>query len=195
MLFRSINEGLHEGGFARSAAEAETVNAGTAEKQRREYMTGQEGRSASDRSRITAATRERAGHYVELRHLQAEATTQMISSGESEVPESMVNAVLTQGGAAFGQGSRLEQENRRLTSYNINSRLEQSTEGRAYQAEHGRLGGGSAEKDMADAANQLKRIADGFEKDRAAKETGEKKPGVPVALLAAGGGGKRQAAP
>ena len=107
----TIDEGINQGGFARSATEAASVGADTAESEQKKYLRGEEGIAASDRSNLLRAQREAAGYYSPLRHLQNEALTQMVSSRELEMPENAYNAILT-GASSFQQGSREEAETR-----------------------------------------------------------------------------------
>lgn len=167
----ALNEGLRQGGFARSAAEASTVGAGTAAGQSREYLGGQEGVAAAGRSRLLGTNREQAGKYAPLRQLQMEALTQLVSSGDLEMPENAMNAILT-GASSFQQGSREESETRALVGHNLRNRLGGYREGREYLQGHS-FDRSTAEKDLADAARLLKRLADAAEK----QNRGQDKPG------------------
>jgi hypothetical protein len=192
----AINEGIRQGGFARSEAEAQSVGAETAEAEQKKYLGGQEGRAASDRSELIRTQRERAGKYVELRHMQSEATRALVGSGELEVPEDMWNAIQSGAEASFGHGSREEQQVRKLTASNLNMGLSGYSKGREYLAEKGSLGGASDEARLGEAANLLRDLRDEARKTRELQErvaaAAKDKVSAPLSASPTGGGGKRQ---
>ena len=145
----------------------------TAESEQKKYLRGEEGIAASDRSNLLRAQREAAGYYSPLRHLQNEALTQMVSSRELEMPENAYNAILT-GASSFQQGSR-GRTNSHCSRPNFTNRLSGYKEGREYlyQNAPGGFDRSTAEKDLADAARLLKRLAD-------AAENGARKRPIPL---------------
>ncbi len=111
----------------------------------------------------------------------------MVSSRELEMPENAYNAILT-GASSFQQGSREEAETRALVGQNLTNRLSGYKEGREYlyQNAPGGFDRSTAEKDLADAARLLKRLADAAEKQR------EEKADPPLSSKPPAGGGARQ---
>lgn len=180
-----INEGIRGGGFLRSAAEAASVNEVTAAAETNRFKQSQEGRAATDRSEEIAIARERAGKYVELRHIQSEARKAIVTGGEMEIPEAAVGAFLTRTGEAWNLGGRFEQAERAETARMLRERLVSSHEGRQWLIEHnastaqaarfmppkteeaersmagvasGMINSSASERLLADAANSLRRI-------------------------------------
>jgi hypothetical protein len=203
----AVAEGLREGGFARAAAEAESVGAGTAEAESRAYLGGQTGRAATDRMKVLEAQRLRAGHYVELKHLQQEALQSLVSTGQLEVPEDVMHAILTGEGAMFGQGTREDQEVRRLVAANILTKMRDLQLNRGPIGEmatdallqfgpggggFGGIGGGTDDSTLADAANALRQIADESARLRQASEAAGGKLDKPLEPGVKGGNGLRQ---
>jgi hypothetical protein len=173
----AINEGIRVEGFQRAQQEAEGVNAETVDRERHKYLAGQEGRAARDRARETAIARERAGRYAELRHWQSKARKSLVSSGDLEIPEGMVETFLTKGGAAFGQGLREEQEERALVAKDLRERLSGAAQGRVWldRDSHALQLACSRtvpEATLAAAANELKRIREMMERQE--KERGQR---------------------
>lgn len=174
----ALNEGLRGGGFQRAMAEAETVNAETADAETKIYKSGREGVAASQRSRLLAEKRQNASFYEPLKQVQREQLILMEQSHELESPESVIDAIMTGRAETNGLGNREQQQLKKRTAYDLNSRLQMSKQGREWLTqEFGRdkMGGGrepgvlapdASDRDMARAAQMLEKIAQQNERAR-----------------------------
>ena len=204
----ALNEGIRGGAFQRAEQEAAGVDAGTVRSEIARHKRSQEGRAAMDRSNEVAAMRERAGNYVELRHIQSEVRQAQVASGDLEVPEGMIGAYMTGGyGAVYGMGSRQEQEERAGGGRVKREGLLNSRAGRRWLIEHNPeaarierkfpssnmneerqradfasrnlFNRATDEKTLADAANELKRIREIQEKKLQAAERARNQQAAP----------------
>ena len=185
----ALNEGIRGGGFQRAQAEAASVDSGTADAETRQYKGGREGVAARQRSELLATDRERAAQYEPLKQRQRDAAIALHGSGELEMPENVMNAMLTGSGSMVGMGDREKQQVNKLTATNLNQGLMGYGEGRQYLSDkygHDRMGGGrdigaisgsAPEHEMAEAARLLERLAKAAE---ATRERGD----VPTQLVA-----------
>jgi hypothetical protein len=166
----ALNEGIRGGGFQRAQAEAASVDAGTADAATKAYMGGEVGVRNRQNSALLAEKRQNAAFYEPLKQVQRDQLLLMEQSHELEIPEGMVDAFMTGKGEAHYQGTRAEQQLRKRTAYDIDSRLMNSEKGKRWltqQFGHDKLGGGreqghlapnADERTMAQAAQILKQI-------------------------------------
>jgi hypothetical protein len=174
----ALNEGLRGGGFQRAQDEAASVNETTAQAETVRYQGGREGIAARQRSELQATDRERAGKYEALRQIQRDQAIALHGSGELELPENVMNSILTGSGSLTGMGGRDLQQVNKLTATRLNQGLEGYAEGRQYLVDKygtDKMGGGrepgkirdtTPEAQMAEAARLLERLANAAEARR-----------------------------
>lgn len=166
----ALDEGIRGGGFKRAQVEAASVNADTVRSDIRGYKGSVEGKSAGARSQIVADERQNASFYEPLKQIQREQEALLLQSHELERPESWAESIMTKEGQIGGWGDRKEQQIRKRTAYDIDSRLMMSGEGRQWlttEFGHDKMGGGreqghlaanASERDMGRAAQILDKI-------------------------------------
>jgi hypothetical protein len=168
----AVNEGIRGGGFQRAMAEAESIDAGTVKRDIAEYRGGEEGVSARGRSQEIAEKRQNASFYVPLRRIQQEQRNLMLQSHELEQTETPGEAFMTWQAEKRGYGTREEQQLKKRTAYDLNTKLMATKQGREWLTRefgHDRVGGGreqgriapnADERDMARGAQMAQKIHD-----------------------------------
>lgn len=129
--FRGYRKAMKEGLFTRMRAEAARVDLPMVQKRIGQFRGSDNAMADQEKSRAEQAKLERGDEYKNLRLVQLQAATEMISAGNLENPEELMNAILTGSGTQFGKGDRQQQELQRGTIHKIVSRLSMSPEGRA----------------------------------------------------------------
>lgn len=190
----AINAGVRGKGFDRVYAEMKKVDEATVNDDIRAYLLSEEGTTQRQESSIAAAEREQASRQVPYQKLRRTARESIISSGELGRDEGWIGSILTRAGEMAGQGTREEQETKKLVGNVLYDKLSRVSGGREYMKSagidpvasgaSGSLGSGNiSESKLIDAAAMFEQLKRAVEANTKALD--KTAPKVPIAPAAA----------